>query len=137
MASSASEIILSCNAIRGNLLPFVLYFTRTADFRNCWGLDGTRGSYTALVTEVQLCILRGELDVPQKMSARPRRPACRRLLVFFWRNSPAGLIAQPLGNSAHKGVEIGTSRVFGSMQNANTDSVSEIVPDVARIFLKL
>ena len=38
-------------------------------------LDRTRGSYTALVTEVQLGILRGELGVPQKMRARPRRAA--------------------------------------------------------------
>ena len=49
--------------------------SRTANFRKGRGLDRTRGSYKALVTEVQLCILRGELGVPQKMRAGPRRPA--------------------------------------------------------------
>ena len=52
---------------------------RTANFRNCWGLNRSRGSYMALVTEIQLGILRGDLD-PQKSRARPRR--LRRLLVL-------------------------------------------------------
>ena len=44
--------------------------SRTANFRHCWGLDRTRGSHTALVTEVHLGTLRGELAVPQKMTER-------------------------------------------------------------------
>ena len=43
--------------------------SRTANFRKGRGLDRTRGSYKALVTEIQLGILRGELAVPQKITA--------------------------------------------------------------------
>ena len=44
--------------------------SRTANFRNCRGLDGTRGAYVALVMEVQLGTLRGELDVTSESKSR-------------------------------------------------------------------
>ena len=55
--------------------------SRTANSRNLnfWGLDRSRGSYIALMMEVQLGILRGEIDVTQKLAQG--LAALRRLLV--------------------------------------------------------
>ncbi len=47
------------------------------------GLDRIRGSYMALVTEVQLCILRGELAVPQK-NERKASPQCGAFLLYVF-----------------------------------------------------